>query len=109
MKEAMGVLTYYEKLYTQKYGKKPVVNRYREKWGAADVVDSVDYLNAKALLDYYFTLDGNHKNSLPFFLQNFDKLAVARDARLEDDRRTRELLEKTKELVETEGVNVDGD
>jgi hypothetical protein len=31
---AFGILAHYEKCYENKYGKKPSLNKYKEKWGA---------------------------------------------------------------------------
>ena len=55
-KLSYALLNYYTKLYTDKYGRKPVVNIYKEKWAMNDVIESVGYDRAKELLDYYASL-----------------------------------------------------
>ncbi len=46
-KLSYALISLYENLYLDKYGKRPVVNRYREKWGMQDVIESVGYDRAK--------------------------------------------------------------
>jgi len=73
MKAANALLTYYLKLYNQKYNKQPTINRYKEKYAMADVFDSIGYDRGKALLDYYFRLN-KPGHPLQFFLYNFDRM-----------------------------------
>lgn len=54
-KEPYILLTHYQSLYKDKYGKVPTINKFREKWGMQDVIDSVGFERAKELLNYYFT------------------------------------------------------
>ena len=63
----------YESLYQERYGKKPRVNKFREKWAMQDVIDSVGFERAKELVVYYFkTSKSGHP--LNFFFYNFDKI-----------------------------------
>jgi len=49
-KEPYVLIGLYESLYKEKYGKKPRLNKFREKWAMQDVIDSVGYERAKDLL-----------------------------------------------------------
>jgi hypothetical protein len=75
-KLAYSLITMYTGLYKAKYGKTPVINKYREKWGMQDVLESVDFDRAKELLEYYFKLN-RAGHPLQWFVYNFDKLDEA--------------------------------
>jgi len=74
-KQAGNLLDLYLLLSEEKYGSKPTVNRYRDKWGLVDVIDSVGFEKARDLLVFYFKT-GKQGHPLQFFLFNFDKLEV---------------------------------
>lgn len=98
-KQAHSLLSYYELLYRKQYGKKPNLNRFREKWAMVDVIDSVGYDRARELFDYYFKItDSSH--SLQWFCYNFDKLDTAQVEQTEDKKRRQKILAETKKRVE---------
>ena len=98
-KEPYVLIGLYENLYSEKYGKKPRLNKFREKWAMQDVIDSVGFDKAKELLVYYFkTTKSGHPIS--FFFYNFDKLDYVKTEREKDENHRRLLLKATKELVE---------
>lgn len=97
-KEPYILLSIYDGLYTQKYDKRPRLNKYREKWAMQDVIDSVGYARAKEILEYYFRT-GKSGHPLSFFYNNFDRLEDMM-IQIERDKVNRErLLEETKRLV----------
>ena len=98
-KEPYILISFYETLYFQKYGKKPRLNKFREKWAMQDVIDSVGYERAKELLEYYFkTSKSGHP--LNFFFYNFDRIDQVQ-LEIEKDKANRIMLrEQTKKLVE---------
>ena len=98
-KEPYVLIGLYESLYKEKYGKKPRLNKFREKWAMQDVIDSVGYDRAREILEYYFkTSKGGHP--LNFFFYNFDKIDQLQKE-IEKDKKNRERLrEATKRLVE---------
>lgn len=91
----------YESLYQDKYGKKPRLNKYREKWAMQDVINSVGYDRAKELIEYYFkTSKSGHP--LTFFYYNFDKIDQLK-FEIDRDKVNRERLRaETKKMVEEE-------
>ncbi len=98
-KEPYVLIGLYEKLYFERYNKKPRINKFREKWAMQDVIDSVGYDRAVELLVYYFkTSKSGHP--LNFFFYNFDKIDYLK-AEIEKDITNRRVLrEATKKMVE---------
>ncbi len=93
------LLGIYQKLYTEKYKKQARVNKYRDKWGMKDVIDTVGYARALELINYYFNINRSD-HSLLFFFNNFDKMDVMK-SEIDKDKKNREmLLEQTKNMVE---------
>lgn len=100
-KEPYILLTIYTALYEQKYGKKPRINKYKEKWAMQDVLDSIGFEDAKNVLNYYFRT-GKNGHPLNFFYNNFDRLEDMMIQINKDVANRARLLEQTKRLVEEE-------
>jgi hypothetical protein len=98
-KYAHTLLSFYDKLYTEKYGNKPKYNKYREKWAMQDVVDSVGFERAKELLEYYLKVT-KPRHPLQWFFYNFDKLDDMLEQKQADAVRRKKMLEETKRMVE---------
>ena len=97
------LMSLYQSLYKEKYGKVPQLNKFREKWAMQDVIDSVGFDRAKELLIYYFSLPkGGHP--LQFFFYNFDRIDSAVSEVEKDKERRRLLLEETKKMVQEGGM-----
>ena len=94
-----ALLNYYIKLYENKYGRKPIVNIYKEKWAMADVVESIGYDRAKELLDYYFTVT-NPSHQLTWFFYNFDRLDDMLNKTEQDKERRAKIRAASKTMVE---------
>ena len=97
-----ALLNYYIKLYENKYGRKPIVNIYKEKWAMADVVESIGYDRAKELLDYYFTVT-NPSHQLTWFFYNFDRLDDMLNKTEQDKERRAKIRAASKTMVEGAG------
>lgn len=82
---AFTLLSYYSTKYKARYNKQPNINKYKEKWAAADILDDFSLDEAKNIIDYYFTLskDGHPLNWL---FNNFDKLKQTMNDNAEDKR-----------------------
>lgn len=95
------LLWIYEKNYKLRHNRPPRINKYRDKWAMQEVIDSVGYVRAEELINYYFEID-RPDHSLQFFLYNFDKMdAMKRE--LDKDKVNRKiLLAATKKMVEEE-------
>ena len=68
-----ALLDLYLNEYANKYGRKPIINKYKEKWAMNDVIESVGYDRARELVFYYFKTT-NPGHSLTWFFYNFDRL-----------------------------------
>lgn len=98
-KQPYVMLWKYEKLYEEKYGKKPTVNKYRDKSAMKDVIDSVGFDRGMELLEYYFKTP-KYGHPLIFFLYNFDRIdRVVKDV-IKDKENRKILREATKKMVE---------
>ena len=97
------MITLYQSLYKDKYGRVPTINKFREKWAMQDVIDSVGFDRARQLLEYYFTLNKNG-HPLQFFFYNFDKMDSIKVESDKDKEKRKLLLEQTKKLVERGGI-----
>jgi hypothetical protein len=97
------LLSLYQSLFKEKYGRVPTINKFREKWAMQDVIDSVGYDRAKELLEYYFSLTKNG-HPLQFFFYNFDKMDALKLEIERDKEKRRLLLEETKKMVEEGGM-----
>ena len=100
-KQPYVLIGLYESLYQERYGKKPRVNKFREKWAMQDVIDSVGFERAKELVVYYFkTSKSGHP--LNFFFYNFDKIDYLKAEIEKDITKRRILREETQRMVEGE-------
>lgn len=97
--QAHALLSHYIKLYTGKYNRAPVINRFKEKWAMIDVIDSVGGARAKELLEYYFRTT-NPGHPLQWFFYNFDRLHENEQKEAEDRRKRDKLRAETKARVE---------
>ena len=98
-KQPYVLIGLYESLYQERYGKKPRINKFREKWAMQDVIDSVGFERAKELIAYYFkTSKSGHP--LNFFFYNFDKIDYLKAEIEKDITKRRILREETKRMVE---------
>ncbi len=102
-REPYILLTMYQNLYKDKYGRTITINKFREKWAMQDVIDSVGFDRAKDLLEYYFGLSKNG-HPLQFFFYNFDKMDMLKLEIEKDKEKRRLLLEETKKMVEQGGI-----
>lgn len=98
-KQPYILISLYESLYTDRYNKKPRINKFREKWAMQDVIDSVGFDRAKELLVYYFKTNKSG-HPLGFFFYNFDKIDYLKIEIEKDIKNRRTLREATKKLVE---------
>jgi len=100
-KQPYVLLWKYEKLFEEKYGKKPRINKYRDKMAMKDVIDTIGFERAMEVVEYYFKTSKS-EHPLSFFLYNFDRLDIA-EKELSKDRVNRaKMREATKRLVESE-------
>ena len=102
-KEPYILISLYQNLYKDKYGRAITINKFREKWAMQDVIDSVGFDRAKELLVYYFKISKSG-HPLQFFFFNFDKMDVMEIEIRRDQARRRLLMEETKKMIEEGGM-----
>jgi len=93
------LMTIYQNLYKDRYGKMPSLNKFREKWAMQDVIESIGFERAKELLDYYFKTNKTG-HPLNFFYNNFDRIDVLNKEIKKDKLNRSILLNETKKMVE---------
>jgi hypothetical protein len=99
-KLAFAALDYFTEAYSQKYGKKPSINKYRDKWGMDDVISDLGYDDTIRTLDFFFrTARADHK--LNDFYNSYDRLNESRIATEKDKQVRRRLLEETKRRMQS--------
>lgn len=95
--QSMELIDLFVLCYTSKTGRKPVVNRYKEKWGFQDMIDSIGYERSVEIVKFYFETSNAWT---PVSLFNiFDKLDESLRRRDEDRARREKLREKTLEAL----------
>lgn len=102
-KSAYALLSDYETLFTEKYGRPPVVNRYRDMWGMKSIVEHLGLRESRKLLRYYFAT-GKSGHPLDFFYNNYEKLIVSMEIQAKDAERRKKLLRDTKKLIKEKNV-----
>jgi len=98
-KQPYALLSLYESLYSDKYSKKPRINKYKEKWAMADVISSIGYERARDLLQYYFKVT-KQGHPLQWFFYNFDRLDDMLTQSEEDQLKRKKMREATRKMVE---------
>lgn len=91
--QANALITKYVKLYKEKHGKPPTMNRYREVWGFRAMIEDLGYSDANLVIEYYLSLTKFHE--LQELFRSYDELHKNRLADEEDKRRVAKLHEET--------------
>lgn len=89
----------YSKLYEKKYGKKPNLNKYKEKWAAVSIIDDYSLDHVEKILSYYFTLT-KEGHPLIWFYNNIDVLTEALNDKERDEKLRLERRKETARLRE---------
>lgn len=97
VQQANALITKYVKLYEQTHGSKPLVNRYRDKWGFKSMIEDLGRDDAAKVIDYYFSLTKLH--DLIDLFRSYDELHRNRLADEEDARRVAQLQIETAKRV----------
>lgn len=92
------LLSLYIKRFEGRYGRKPEVNRNRDKWGFADMIDDLGMDRAREVVEWFFDTDVNH--TLRGLFSTYDRISSEIDAKYEDKKRLAELRLSTKSKVE---------
>jgi hypothetical protein len=88
----------YVAAYSNKFGRKPEINRYREKWGFGDMIESIGYERSLAVIEFYFLTSQDIYSPAKLF-NTFDKLDVALAERDADRAKRTKVREETERRV----------
>lgn len=95
--ESYALLSEYLKLYEFKYKKRPILNKYKEKWGMSSLIEDFGRDEVSKTLHYYFKIncDGH---PLSRFYNNFSNLHSSRLNAERDDKIRAAARAKTQQL-----------
>lgn len=99
-KDCHVLITYFINGYEGRYGRKPEVNRYSARWGFDSILQDMSMVEARSLIDYYFTTPPTRRHELDWFFYNYDKLHVAMIEARDDAAHRRKLMEESKKRAE---------
>lgn len=105
-KQAYGLISLYEKCFEEKHLRKPLVNRFRVKWGFQDMVTDLGYEDAKTVVEYYFRT-AKQGHPIDFLLSNYDKVYEFMRERMDDEEKRLELRKQTEKNVKEWDSNND--
>lgn len=83
-KDCHTLTGHFEKCYKERYGQKPVLNKYAARWGFDAVLNDLSVLDAKALVEYYFKTESHNRHSIDWFFYNYHNLIINRKAQQDD-------------------------
>ena len=96
-KEAFALISQYISLYRARYSSAPIINKYKEKWGMASLVEDFGKEEVSDTLTYYFKIN-REGHSLPWFYNNFSTIHISRLSAEKDDKIRAAAWQKTQEL-----------
>jgi hypothetical protein len=96
-KSAYSLLSEYSALYKIKYGRPPIINKYKEKWGMLSLIEDFGEEGVSKTLKYYFKIN-REGHSLPWLYNNFSSIHLSRLAAEKDDKIRAAARSKTRQL-----------
>lgn len=99
-KDCHTLTNYYLRVYEGRYGRRPVINRHKARWGFDSVLQDMSMAKAQELLDYYLETHSGHGHSLEWFFYHYDELTKKKREYEEDEAHREELREASRRRVE---------
>lgn len=101
-KDCHTLTSYYEKLYKEKYGSVPNVNRVTARWNFDSILSGpgVTVGKVKEFLDYYFTTPPTKGHDLEWFFYNYNKVVKGMEETKEDLAHRQKLMEESEKRAE---------
>jgi hypothetical protein len=97
-KDAFIVLGHYAKAYESRYGIKPTINKYKEKWAAQSFVEDYGIEKVKEVIDFYVSRLSKDKHPIAWLFNNFDNVLQSYESEIKDLELRRERREETMRL-----------
>lgn len=98
-KDCHALTSHYIKVYTSKYGTKPVVNRNTARWGFDSILYDMTVKEAYDLVDYYLETNSSVDHSLQWFFNNYDRLLTHREDAKKDAEHRRRVRQESEQRV----------
>lgn len=96
-----AMTTYYATKYKDSFGRTPVVNRNKARWGFEAILTDMSTEDAKVLIDWWLNDESAEKQDLDWFFYNYDKLLVVRQEEAQNlERRKKLMAESAKRVAE---------
>ncbi len=92
------LLALYIDLYSKQYGKTPVMNRFKQKWGFRAMYEDLGTAQAKRVIEYYFKT-GRVGHPIDYLLYNYEKLNLILIEITQDAKDREELRKETERRV----------
>lgn len=96
-KQANELVTLYITLFKQRFGKSPVLNRYKQRFALSDILEDMAFEDLETLLKYYIKVDA--EPSLTNFCYEYDELYVKMQRDAKDDQERHQLRRETEQRV----------
>lgn len=101
-KYANELLNLFVELYSGKYGTRPVINRFKQKWGFIDMYEDLGMARSKEVINFYFK-GGRPGHTVEGLLYNYERLdQTLKDIEKDEEDRKKIRLETKKRLEEWE-------
>jgi hypothetical protein len=99
-KDCYALTSYYEKLYKARYGKAPIVNKFKARYGFDAILQGLkkdEQAAVYGLLDYYFKTSSTNGHALSWFFNNYDRLEETKQLQYEDEQQKIRLRAESEE------------
>lgn len=97
LKQANELVTMYILLFKEKFGKSPVINRYKQRFALSDILEDMSFDDLKTLLKYYVKVDA--EPSLTSFCYEYDELYMKMQRDAKDTLERNQIRKETEERV----------
>lgn len=92
--QANSLIGAFVEQWTEKYGRKPTINRFAKKWAFQDMIVDLGYEQASRVLEYYFEVK-KPGHPIDYLLYNYETLYKRICEREEDDKKRSEIRRMT--------------
>ena len=96
-KDRFILISYFEKLYRDKFSERPVINKYNEQWTADALLESFGKENCEMAMRYYFHI--NQVPSWKSYANNVDRLLNSIEVQKQDKESREQMRKKAKEWL----------
>lgn len=97
--QAHTLISIYERLFVDRYNQKPVMNRFKFKWGFVSMIEDLGYKRAESVIEFYFRTE-RVGHPVDYLLYNYEKLNEIKTASDNDDEERARIRAATKLKVE---------